>query len=628
MRGPWQTASDSIRVTWVEAEAGVVPALGERWRVRGVVRAPGALSRSTLLQLRATAADAAFLGAAAGHPLRRWCERGRAACAAVLGRGLEDFSREAGMLRALVLGYRQELPPELFQAFSRTGTLHVIAVSGSHVAIFAGIVVALLKAGGLTRTRWILVLAPALVWYSMSTGLAPSAIRACIMALVFWSATLFQRRPDGPTALGLAAIVILLVQPEQILDAGFVLSFLAVAGLMLFYPPLRRLLAPAPAAGTESRPAWQAPLRSGSHALRQLLAASIAAWLVTTPLTMWYFHLFSPSGLLLNLAVIPISGAILFAGTLALFFAPFSLFLSEVVNHAARLLVQVMIALVDHVDRWPGSHFYVETPSAWFLAGWGLALVAAFFGGPRLRRMTLAVVLASMAWSLRGQALDHRVRGVVWSREGCLAALLRLPGGGDVLIDAGRTFQGREIVQQLRREGVDRLAVVIVTRSRADAAGGLPAILQEVPLGAVWCADGGGRSPALDAALAEAERRGIAVRHLRPGDTGSWAGDVAWRVLGTAGTAGSLDLLIARGPASIRWSGAAAAELVDRPATLWFAADGVCPTSSMARIVTPTEDALSARAGTAIRILDGDALRCRMADDRAWRAPAPGIEVD
>ena len=213
VRGSWQTASDELRVTWVEAGEGPVPTLGERWRVRGVVRAPGGLARSPLLQLRTTASDAAFLSAAAGHPLRRWCERSRAACAAVLGRGLEDFPREAGMLRALVLGYRQDLPPELFQAFSRTGTLHVIAVSGSHVAIFAGIVVALLKAGGLPRTRWILVLAPALVWYSLSTGLAPSAIRACIMALVFWSATLFHRRPDGPTALGLSALVILLFQP-------------------------------------------------------------------------------------------------------------------------------------------------------------------------------------------------------------------------------------------------------------------------------------------------------------------------------------------------------------------------------------------------------------------------------
>ena len=220
VRGDWQTARDELAVTWAEATPGLVPALGDRWHVRGLVRAPAAGARSRLLSLRAEGPDAREVAQGVAFPIRRWCERGRAWCAGVLGRGLEDFPRDAGLLRALILGYRQELPPELFQAFSRTGTLHVIAVSGSHVAIFAGIVVALLKSGGLPRTRWVWVVAPALLLYCMSTGLAPSAIRACIMALVFWSATLFDRRPDGPSALGLSALMILAASPGQIRDAG------------------------------------------------------------------------------------------------------------------------------------------------------------------------------------------------------------------------------------------------------------------------------------------------------------------------------------------------------------------------------------------------------------------------
>ena len=624
VRGDWQTAADNLTLVWAEADPAVRPALGDRWRARGLLRAPPIGARSRVGSLRSVGRDAAPVAVGVAYPIRRWCERGRAWCGAVLGRGLEDFPREAGLLRALILGYRQELPPELFQAFSRTGTLHVIAVSGSHVAIFAGIVVALIKMLGLPRTRWVWVVAPALLIYCMSTGLAPSAIRACIMALVFWSATLFDRRPDGPSALGVSALLILAADPGQIRDAGFILSFVAVAGLMIFYPPLRDALTrPRPADPlTELPPArWLVWLRAGSRATWHLLAASIAAWLVTTPLTMSYFHLFSPSGLLLNLAVIPLAAVVLFAGTLSLLAAPLSNLLVEVVNHAARVVVAGMVALVDGVDGWPGSHFYVASPPGWVLGGWFLALLALFFGSAHARRWTLLLLAAAGAWSVRATLVDRAVTGVIWARDDALVGLVNLPGSSEVLLDAGRSYRGLELVQRLRAEGVDRLAAVVVTRARSDAAGGLSAVLREIPVDALWCAEGDTRSSVFREVLAAAGERGIPVRRLRAGESGAWPGDVEWTVLGAE--AGHLALRIARGPAALRWTGSGAGGRGDRPVTAWISADGAAPPATAAQVVRPDPDPL-AHAPPATRLLaEGAALRWTLADDRTWRAPAP-----
>ena len=624
VRGDWQTASDFVTLVWAEADPGAQPALGDRWRARGLLRAPPAGARSRTLSVRAVGGDAAPVATGVAYPIRRWCERGRAWCGDVLGRGLEDFPREAGLLRALILGYRQELPPELFQAFSRTGTLHVIAVSGSHVAIFAGIVVALIKMFGLPRTRWVWVVAPALLLYCMSTGLAPSAIRACIMALVFWSATLFDRRPDGPSALGVSALLILAASPGQIQDAGFILSFVAVAGLMIFYPPLRDALArPQPVDPlTELPPArWLVWLRAGSRATWHLLAASIAAWLVTTPLTMTYFHLFSPSGLLLNLAVIPLAAVVLFAGTLSLLAAPFSDLLVEVVNHAARLVVAGMVALVNGVDGWPGSHFYVASPPAWVLVGWGAALLALFFGGARARRWTMVLLAAAGAWSVRAALVDRSVSGVIWARDETLAGLVDLPGSSEVLLDTGRSYRGLELVQRLRAEGVDRLTAVVVTRARSDAAGGVAAVLREIPVDALWCAEGDTRSSVFREVLAVAAERSIPVRRLRAGESGEWPGGVEWTVLGAE--AGHLDLRVARGPAALRWTGSGAGGRGDQPVTAWICADGATPAATAARVIRPDPDPLAIAPPNTRLLADGAALRWAMADDRTWRAPAP-----
>jgi competence protein ComEC len=106
--------------------------------------------------------------------------------------------------------------------------------------MIARLLTCILRICGLGRLWWFPVLAPLLLIYTMGTGASASALRACIMACLFVAATLVGRRSDGSTALAAAALLIVTLDPFQVLDRGFILSFCLAGGLLLFAPLLQR----------------------------------------------------------------------------------------------------------------------------------------------------------------------------------------------------------------------------------------------------------------------------------------------------------------------------------------------------------------------------------------------------
>ena len=377
----WQAASGEVRVRWYGFPSAQ-PAYGDAWQWRGTLEsftprrtAPSAHapSRPDILLFSTAAAQGQRLSTGNGNPVIGWCLSVRRACLDTLTTGIGDFSEASGVLVSLVLGYRSQIPTDLYQAFASTGTLHVFAVSGSHVVVIGGAIVFLLSACGMPRTRWVLVLAPTLAAYTIMTGLQPSAVRACIMGTAYAAGPLFNRRSDLYSSLGLAAVLILGVTPTALDDLGFILSFTAVVGLGLFYPvlarPLHARLSPDPLQ-LQPEPGWQAALRSFLHHIASLLAMSLAAWLVTTPLTAWYFGLFSPIALPGNLAAVPLASLIIVTGLVSLAAGSFTLVLADLFNHANLALAALLSASIRALDALPGGHMVVSDVPALAIAGW------------------------------------------------------------------------------------------------------------------------------------------------------------------------------------------------------------------------------------------------------------------
>lgn len=204
--------------------------------------------------------------------------------------GLPD--RERALVKAVLLGIRDELGPDQKNDFARSGTMHVLAVSGSHVAIiYAALVFAFQWAGQrrswrITRSVFLLVV----LWlYAGITGFSPSVLRATITCSVVCLADMTPWRPAPVNSLFTAAFALLIWDPLMLWQLGFQLSFLAVIGIAFFYQPIRWWwVAPGPV----MRYFWS------------LFAVSMAAQVFTTPVVLLWFQAFPTWFLPANLVVV------------------------------------------------------------------------------------------------------------------------------------------------------------------------------------------------------------------------------------------------------------------------------------------------------------------------------------
>ena len=281
--------------------------------------------------------------------------------------------QELGVVSALTLGYREDLDKDVQRAFSASGAMHVLAVSGLHTGIVWGIVIWLLTLGGWRKPlweekgkRWVLSMtAIVLIWvYAFVTGLSPSVMRSSLM-LSFWSLSgLLDQYTSRWNPLLAAAVVILLINPLALGSVSFQLSFAAVAGIMLIGQRMQNSIV------------------LKGRVLRYiggLLLVSVAAQMATIPLTLHYFGQTSNYFALTNLIVIPMAWIILLLGfgTLALSWCV----VGEWLGMATKWCTWVLRGAVEWVEGLP----YATTQVS--LSEWGgLGLYGALVCGVLMLR--------------------------------------------------------------------------------------------------------------------------------------------------------------------------------------------------------------------------------------------------
>jgi ComEC/Rec2-related protein len=550
---PWQQARGSIQVFLPVATGEQRPRYGDRWCLAGVLTDNARFPEddyAVVGNLQSPIRNPQF---AIGHPVTNrsrpvldWlnrhytfradpdfavcqvpgqgsflmaaCFHWRRQCAAGLALGIEHRPEVAGLLQALLLGYRQELSDKLRNDFTVTGTYHIFAISGQHVAILALFIIVVLQSYRVSRVKWFLYVAPLLVVFTLSTGMSASAVRGCLMALLCFLGPLVGRKPDIPSALALAALIILAVDPFQLFDYGFLLSFVAVIGLVVLCPPLLRRVAPA----VEPDPLRLQPepkltrwIRLAMRAIVFLFVSSLAAWLVTTPLVARWFNMVSPVALLANLIVIPVTTFVLLAGCLAILFGWAVPVLGEIFNFANLVLVSFLLWVTDLMARLPYGHFFVRSPPLWSLALWYGVLAGwvvwrrqrwIWFVGPLLLALALGAGLLGARPGLEVDLLNAGDRPVCF---------VKARGGDGCLIDTGSRYQVRKVIRCLRRQGVNRLQAVVLTGVDSEHAGGMPEILRTMPVRELWLPPGATGFRALRATLASARANGAIVCEWR-----------------------------------------------------------------------------------------------------------------
>jgi len=290
---------------------------------------------------------------------RRWME-------ATLRLGISGDPLVCELLAGLVLGATSEIPENLQDQFRQTGTFHIFSVSGLHVGMIAVILWQLLRAFGVSPRACVLAIIPAIFFYSLVTGWKPSSIRAATMTAIFLIGMVSSRQPVPLNSLCAAAFLILAQSTNELFNPGFQLSVTVVAAILLFSAPiqkhLRAALLPDPFIPTELWTRFQKARCSLAGALSGLIAVSLAAWIGSLPLTLWYFQLISFSALLANPVIVPLTFVIMSTALLALGCGVFSQFLAAVFNNANLALTHLMLAFIQSIASMPFSFITLGPP--------------------------------------------------------------------------------------------------------------------------------------------------------------------------------------------------------------------------------------------------------------------------
>ncbi|MFP3940289.1 MAG: DNA internalization-related competence protein ComEC/Rec2 [Thermoanaerobaculia bacterium] len=396
------------------------------------------------------------------------------------------------LARALLLGDSSAVPGRALRGLRRLGLGHLLAVSGLHVGLVGGAVLAL--GGPLPRQARLLLAVAAVGAYLLVVGPRPSLVRASVMAVLAVAALLVGRPPSAVNALGVAAATLASIRPAVLGEVGFQLSVGATAGLLLLGP----VLAEAWSRGAGGKLLRTGARRSARHRLqgssgalarlRDTLAVSTGAQLGTLPWALPAFCLLSPAAPLLNLLAVPWAGCLLIAAG-----SWTALALASPGAAGAALPVLDLVAWpFGRVADVPASPWLslAVAPGRWAAAALALAVLAALLRP----RPGLPLVLAGLAWTAATpEGRPEPVEAVVVDVGQGDAVLLR-DGGETLLVDGGGwpagDLGGRVLVPALARRGVRRLDAVLLTHADRDHCGGLLQLGSYLDLGVVLTGPG------------------------------------------------------------------------------------------------------------------------------------------
>jgi competence protein ComEC len=491
-------------------------------------------------------------------PLVRWLGDLRAVCRSRLTEGLGPET--APLASALILGRREEVDPDDNDAFARTGTTHLLAISGLQLQALSAALAMLFRLVRLPRRLAYGGVALATVGYTVLVGLAPSVVRSAVMTLTFCAAAAVNREPRPANTLALAGVFTLILNPFFLLDVGCQLSFLAIGTLIWLVPLAQRLLlalfvrarteivgrrSPLDELERRLEPWWIKWLRRLAATALKAILASTVVWLAALPLVALRFHLVSPIGILLNLPLIPLTTVALLCGAAGLGLGLVWMPLGVLPIWVADQLLRATEAIVRWGVAQDWGHRFVAGPSAgWVLGYYAIllpAVVAATAAARRPgthRRLLLSALLwgALAAWCLPA-CLAPGIRRASGALEGeilavghGLAVVLRLDDGTTLLYDCGRMGDpavGRRIIAPaLWSRGVTRLDSVYLSHADQDHYNALPDLMDRFAIGELVIPPGfsGDENPGARLLLGRACAKSIPVRTIAAPATWERAG--------------------------------------------------------------------------------------------------------
>jgi competence protein ComEC len=407
-------------------------------------------------------------------------------------RTIDQTSRdqERAILRALLVGEKGLLTPEVRDQFARAGIIHILAVSGLHVGyvfLILTFLLGLLRIPSQTRGIPILI---GLILYVLITEAHPPVMRASIMAGTYLLGTLLARNSVPLNLLGFAALILLLIRPMDLFDIGFQLSFAAVFSILYFYPVFEKLH-------------WIKRLKSLFHILPlgnqifAMLLVSLSATIGTFPISAFYFNRVPLISLWINLIAIPWIGIIVALGFSTILFSTFSPWIGSVYGALNQELLSLFRNLMSEISSLSISSIVLPTPSLYLILTYYIFLLFMLhFREGKKRKILAFLFMLSVNGFIWEKALLNDSNKLTWIQfdvgQGD-AALLRLPKGKNLLVDGGQSTpyfdSGKNVIAPyLRKKGIRKLDGIILTHPHNDHVGGLITILNRFHVSRIFTA--------------------------------------------------------------------------------------------------------------------------------------------
>ena len=402
---------------------------------------------------------------------------------------------ESALLNGILIGDDNELPAWIQTAFRRTGTSHIVAISGFNVSIVIALVVPLLSRW-LGKRRAAMVAIPAIVVYTLLTGASASVVRAALMAIIVLAGQLFWRRGFTLNTLCAAAFFMLFFDPQALFDLGFQLSVMATLGLVIYSGWLSGHI------NTQLERLPNERLQKLTGSLADVLVPTLAANLTTLPLMLTNFQQWSVIAPLTNTMVLPIQPALMVLGIIASAAGILSVSLGTLLGLPAYALLTLTLRLVEWTSRpdWAAQPIYGFDATPAILYYLALGIFTAVISQPANTRARLAsfakknvhgwtvllvagilVAIGLVVWYQRPDGKLH----VTFSGAG---AFVQTPAGNQVIFAGGGgvlPVMGRAM--PLWDKGVELL--ILPARSDNARADSLP-LLQRYQVGTIIQPDG------------------------------------------------------------------------------------------------------------------------------------------
>lgn len=447
-------------------------------------------------------------------PIRRFFERIRLGAEKRFDAALK--SENAPLASAMILGIRSGIGHETTEEFRQTGTAHLLAISGLHVALVSIFFFFFLRFFRLTRRLTAILLAIGILFYIMMTDLRPSAIRAAVLVWILCGALFFRRSAICVNSFAVSAVIILLLNPSDLFQTGVHLSFIATGVFLWLNPPFVHPVAnqgPVPV-GDETKPErkilrmmrilrWRFPilygiLLAGANQTRrifQLLIVTFAINLVLLPILLRQLNIVAPISLLINPIIwLPMECFLIF-GLILLTVGPAFPILGSVASTGADVSLDVFRFLLRTAHDVPGGSFQMTGPTLWWTVVFYLPL---FFWTlfPVIRPKKRFLFLFALLWvgvgfgvslwgHVRTRNADRMEIDVLSVGHGG-ATLIHFPDRRTVLYDCGSFSTPesvcRKVTKDLFSHGKTRINLLILSHADADHYNGVTRLIETVPV--------------------------------------------------------------------------------------------------------------------------------------------------